>query len=123
MEIAIIITQIILYIACVLAGIRLIKGPRLMDRVMSLDGIAIALIALLAIESIKTQSPFFIDIILVFSLFNFIGTVAYVYYLSRKYSVIETAEDSEVSLKEGALSAGIGQDASRRLIKGEDLEP
>jgi multicomponent Na+:H+ antiporter subunit F len=123
MEIAITITQIILYIACIFAGIRLIKGPRLMDRVISLDGIAIAVIGLLALESIKTQSPFFIDLILVFSIFNFIGTVAYVYYLSHKYSVIETADDAEVSLHEGSLTSGIGRDTIRRLIKGEELEP
>jgi len=123
MEITIHITQVILYVAIVFALIRLIKGPRIMDRVMSMDGIAIAVLGILALESIRENSAYFIDIILVFSLFNFVGTVAFVYYLNKKYSVVDTVDDGEMSLKERRLTKGMGKRAIEELIKGEDVEP
>jgi len=88
-----------------------------------MDGIAIAVLGILALESIRENSAYFIDIILVFSLFNFVGTVAFVYYLNKKYSVVDTVDDGEMSLKESRLTKGMGKRAIEELIKGEDVEP
>lgn len=69
-----------------------------MDRIMSVDAVAICIIGILVLESIKWKSPYFIDLILVFSLLNFIGTVAFVYYLSKTYEAhrddVQTGEGS-----------------------------
>jgi len=83
-ELVIQICLISLIVAIFMSMVRLIKGPELMDRIMSLDAIAVCVIGILVLESIKRKSPYFIDLILVFSLLNFIGVVAFVYYLNKK---------------------------------------
>lgn len=84
MEYILDIIQIVLFIGIALITLRLFKGPRNLDRILSLDAIAVCLMGILVIRLIKDSSPFFIDLILVFSLLNFIGTVAYIYYLRNK---------------------------------------
>ena len=124
MNTALLITQIILYIAIFLAMWRLIRGPRIMDRVMSLDGVAICVIGLLAVESMKFNSPYFIDLILVFSLFNFLSTVAYVFYLDKKYTPVNKFADPHTSLKEGrVLINGLKAIEPDALMPGEETEP
>lgn len=76
--------QIVLFIGIALITVRLFKGPRNLDRILSLDAIAVCLLGILVIRLIKDNSPYFIDLILVFSLLNFVGTVAYIYYLRNK---------------------------------------
>lgn len=74
-----------LFVGILFAVIRLYKGPRLVDRVMSLDGIAVCVVGFMVLEMLKTQQVFYIDLILVFSLLNFMGVVAFVFYLNKDY--------------------------------------
>lgn len=79
------ICRVTLYVSLVFTVIRLFKGPRLMDRVLCLDALSVCVIAILVVKSVQWASPYFIDLILVFSLLNFIGTVVYVFYLNKTY--------------------------------------
>lgn len=72
-------------VALLFALLRMIKGPRIFDRLIALDAIAVCFVAFMALLSIQWESVFFIDVILVFSLLNFIGTVVFVSYLNKKY--------------------------------------
>ena len=76
---------IILGLSALLSMIRLILGPSVMDRVLSLDGITVSIIASTAILGIKWQTDNYIDLILLFSIFGFFGTVVFAFYLHKTY--------------------------------------
>jgi len=92
---ALFICRILLYIGIIFALIRLFKGPRLMDRVLSLDALSVCVIGILVVASVQYKLNYYIDLILVFSLLNFIGTVAYVFYLNKTYDVFKRKDPVE----------------------------
>lgn len=73
----------LLGVAVLLAGIRLIKGPSTVDRIVALDlmaGIAIGFSVLLAIEH---NDSAYLNIALCLAVIVFIGTVALTLYLEK----------------------------------------
>jgi len=75
--------DLIISIAIVLALYRMLKGPTVVDRIMSFDQVAISLVAFTALLSIQWHTAFFLELILIISSLGFFGTVAFVYYLMR----------------------------------------
>lgn len=75
---------IILSLAMVFTLIRLIKGPRLESRVVALDLLTIIGIGVIAIYSMITGRPVFLDIAIVLALISFLGTIAFASYLERQ---------------------------------------
>jgi multisubunit Na+/H+ antiporter MnhF subunit len=69
--------------AVFLCLIRLARGPTLMDRLLAFDMIAISAMGMLVLLSIQWRSPFYLELILVFSLLGFLNTVAFASYLHR----------------------------------------
>lgn len=67
-----------------LAFIRLLRGPSLPDRVVALDLISVIGVGLVATYAVTVNQPVFLDVITVFALISFLGTVAFAYYLERK---------------------------------------
>lgn len=67
----------------VFAFIRLVRGPSLPDRVVALDLMATVGIGVIAVYSISTEEPVFIDVAIVLALVSFLGTIAFAYYLER----------------------------------------
>jgi multicomponent Na+:H+ antiporter subunit F len=74
-------------LAGVLAGIRLVKGPTLADRVISLDAALVALMGAIGTRVAETGDTLYIGILVVIAIVAFTATVA----LSR---FIETADRS-----------------------------
>jgi len=75
---------IVLVVAVVLAFIRLVFGPSLPDRVVALDLIATLLVGLIAVYAIATDEAIILRVAMVVALFNFIGTIAFAYYLQMR---------------------------------------
>ena len=69
-----------LSVAIVLAFIRLVRGPSLMDRVTSLELIASLVAGIVAVYAIGTDEPAFIDVAIALALVAFIGAVAFARY-------------------------------------------
>lgn len=63
---------------------RAILGPTLLDRILAIDGISISVIGIAALLSMLTDSTYFIELIIVFSLLAFVSTVAFIY-ISRHF--------------------------------------
>jgi multicomponent Na+:H+ antiporter subunit F len=74
----------ILSLSVLIIFIRFIKGPSLSDRVVSLDLMLTTGIGIIAIYSIYTQQPSFLDIAMILALIAFLGTVAFAYYLEKR---------------------------------------
>ena len=74
----------ILSISGLLVFVRFLKGPRLSDRVVSLDLLITIGIGIIAIYSIVNDKPTFLDIAMILALIAFLGTVAFSYYLEKR---------------------------------------
>jgi len=72
---------------------RLLRGPTMADRIMSLDSIGINLLAMIAVLCMLQQTQAYIDIILLIGILTFIGTTAFARYIERGI-VIEHGDDS-----------------------------
>lgn len=74
----------ILMIGVVFGVIRLIRGPNMVDRVISLDLLATLSIGVIVTYSIANDEPVFMDVTAIIALVGFLGTIAFAYYLQRK---------------------------------------
>jgi len=74
----------IFLLAGILAGIRLVRGPTLVDRVISLDAALVALMGAIGTRVAETGNTVYIGVLVVIAIVAFTATVA----LSR---FIETA--------------------------------
>lgn len=74
----------ILSVAIFLIFARFMYGPTLADRVLALDLMLTTGIGVIAIYSVYTDQPTFLDIAMIMALIAFLGTVAYSYYLEKR---------------------------------------
>lgn len=74
----------VLSVAMVLLFIRFLLGPSIADRVIALDLLITTGIGMIAIYSVITNQPTFLDIAMILALIAFLGTVAFSYYLEKR---------------------------------------
>ncbi len=74
---------IALAISVALCLIRLVRGPSLLDRALALDTIAINLIAIIVMLSIRYATMAYYDAVLVIAVLGFLGTVAVAKYILK----------------------------------------
>ena len=66
-----------------LSGWRLLRGPSLPDRILALDTLYLAVVALVMLLGLHWQTPMLFVAALIFALLGFVATVALARYLSR----------------------------------------
>jgi len=93
MSVMLLIALVILSLAILGCLYRLLRGPSMADRIMSLDSIGINLLAMIAVLCMLQQTQAYIDIILLIGILTFIGTTAFARYIERGI-VIEHGDDS-----------------------------
>ena len=67
-----------------LTFVRLVRGPTLPDRVISIDLIGILIVCVLVVVAGEFGQQAFLDVAMVIALISFVGTVAYASYLERE---------------------------------------
>ncbi len=75
---------VLLCVAIFLAFLRLVRGPSLPDRVISLDLITSLVVGFICTYAIATGQRVFLDIAIVLALISFLGTVAFAQYVERR---------------------------------------
>ncbi len=70
----------VIILASVLVLYRAIKGPRVFDRVLSVNVIGTKTVILVALIGYAFGRPHFLDIAIVYALINFIATIAFLKY-------------------------------------------
>lgn len=80
-QFCIIICFVILGVSALLALYRFLAGPTILDRIISFDMLAICIVGMIILFSILQNSPLYIEIMLIFSLLGFVGTVAFVSFM------------------------------------------
>ena len=73
----------VLSLSMVLIFIRVIKGPRLMDRVVALDLLVIVGIGFISSYAVLFNKTLIIDVSLILALIAFLSTVAFTYYYEK----------------------------------------
>ena len=66
-----------------LCGWRLLRGPSLPDRILALDTLYLAVLALVMLLGLRWQTPMLFVAALIVALLGFVATVALARYLSR----------------------------------------
>lgn len=74
----------VLMISVLLVFVRFLKGPSIADRVIALDLLITIGIAIIAVYSIISNQPTFLDMAMILALIAFLSTVAFSYYLERR---------------------------------------
>ncbi len=74
---------VMLSLALLLCGYRLLRGPSPADRILALDTLYINVLALLIANGIRFSEPSFFEAALVIGLLGFIGTVVLARFLLR----------------------------------------
>ncbi len=74
----------VLAVSVLLIFVRFLLGPTLSDRVVSLDLLITTGVGIIAVYSIITNQPTFLDIAMILALIAFLGTVAFSYYLEKR---------------------------------------
>ena len=77
------ITLSILIMAMFLAFLRLVRGPSLPARVVALDMMGSLAVGVIAVYSVATRQPIFLDVAIALALIGFLGTVAFGYYIEK----------------------------------------
>ncbi len=77
-------TMALTMLGLVCAFVRLMRGPSLPDRVVSIDLITVLAVAIAGLLAITYTEPGFLDIAVALALVAFLATVAFAWYAERK---------------------------------------
>lgn len=70
-------------LSIILLMYRVVKGPAVPDRIIAMDTIGINLVAMMAILSVMLKTYAFFEVILLFGILSFIGTIAFSRFIER----------------------------------------
>lgn len=80
----------------VLAGlVRIVRGPSVADRILGFDMLTVSVAGLMAVLSLVWHTALFLELILVFTMLGFLGTVALVAYLQRPDRLLVHEREAE----------------------------
>ena len=71
-------------VGLLLGFVRLIKGPTVMDRIVSVDTMNIMIVGLIAVLSIVLENRLYLDIAIVYGVLAFMETVVLAKYMEGK---------------------------------------
>ncbi|MBD3290098.1 pH regulation protein F [candidate division KSB1 bacterium] len=84
MEIAAIISLVLLFVALILTFIRLALGPSLPDRIVALDLIALLILGVIIAYVALTKEIVYLNATVLLALITFLATVAFARYLEKR---------------------------------------
>lgn len=71
-------------VGIILSVIRLIKGPTVMDRIISVDTINMMIVGLIAVLSVIFKNGLYLDIAIVYGILAFLETIVLAKYMEGK---------------------------------------
>jgi multicomponent Na+:H+ antiporter subunit F len=74
----------LLSVTVLLGFVRLVIGPSLPDRVVAMDLLSTVGIGVIAVYTISSNEPVFVDVAIILALVAFLGTVAFAYYIEKR---------------------------------------
>ncbi|GEN29502.1 cation:proton antiporter [Halovibrio variabilis] len=83
MDTVILIGQVIMSVALILAFVRVVRGPSLPDRVVALELFSTTVVGLVGVYAIKTGVASFLDAAIVIALMGFLAAIGFARFLER----------------------------------------
>ena len=83
LEVATGVGMLLLIVAMVLAGMRIVRGPHVADRVVALDMLSLLGVAAAALAAVAADAMAFVDVALGVALVGFLATVAFAAFIER----------------------------------------
>ena len=83
MAVVILISQVLMSLALVLAFVRVVRGPSLPDRVVALELFSSIVVGLVGVYAIQTDVSIFIDAAIVIALMGFLTAIGFARFLER----------------------------------------
>jgi multicomponent K+:H+ antiporter subunit F len=80
---SLLIAQILLAIAMIIASFRMILGPRAQDRIVALDALYVNAMLVLLVFGMQTGTALYFEAALIISVLGFVATVALAKFLMR----------------------------------------
>lgn len=84
LEIALTVSLPCLLFCVLLTFFRLVRGPRLPDRVVALDLIAVLCVGIILLDAMLTGQSYFLRAAIVLALVAFLGTIGFALYFQRR---------------------------------------
>ncbi|HAT86994.1 cation:proton antiporter [Cohaesibacter gelatinilyticus] len=113
LEVAILLSLVILTVSFLLIAWRIIIGPSLADRIMALDMLVAVGLGFIAVIGVKTGFYLYIDIAIALGLIGFLATVAFARF------VLSHGDDSEFADEEDAAEARAKADEALQEAGGQ----
>lgn len=82
-QITLLLSMVMLSFCLLLTAVRFAIGPTLPDRVTAFDLIVANVIGMIAIYTAITENQDLIDVAMILSLFGFLGSISFAYYIMR----------------------------------------
>ena len=67
-----------------LSLVRMCKGPTALDRILSLDMIVVSASGIIILYSVQTDTPYFLEVLILLSLLGFTTVMGYMDYLGDR---------------------------------------
>ncbi|APX92108.1 MULTISPECIES: monovalent cation/H+ antiporter complex subunit F [Halomonadaceae] len=83
MDTVILISQVLMGLAMILAFVRLVRGPSLPDRVVALELFASIIVGLVGVHAISSDLSSFLDAAIVIALMAFLSAIGFARFLER----------------------------------------
>jgi len=99
-------TGVMLGVAIVLVTIRLLRGPSLADRVISLDLLGTVAAAAIGLYAVARNEPVYLYVAMAIALLLFVGTVAFAYYIERGSRISPSPATSSPTSDDATSSRG-----------------
>jgi len=75
--------MVVLVGGVMMSVVRLLRGPSIADRAVALDQIAVQVVGIVILYSIRVDDPVYLDAALVVGLIGFLTTLAFARYIER----------------------------------------
>lgn len=74
----------ILSVCLILATVRIVQGPHVLDRVLALDFMIVVGVGMLGLYAVASDQPTYLDAAIVVTLLSFLGTIGFAYYVELR---------------------------------------
>lgn len=90
-------------VAILLGLVRVVRGPTVLDRILAFDLIATGIVAMIGLLSVEWQTALFVELVLLYSLLGFVGTVSFTFYLHRTLPRRRSTDSDGSAESKGAM--------------------
>lgn len=101
LDVAIEITTVLILLGALCSFLRLVKGPTLPDRVVSVDLITVLAVSIVGLMSVASGTASLSDVAFALALVAFLATVAFAWYADRRTGRTPVGEADEDATRNG----------------------